>query len=86
MRRRAFLAGGTALASAVTLAAGRATAEPPRLVTRERFGPQTVRDLAMDRASRRYVPRPALPAAWRDFGYDAYRRVWFEPRDRKSVV
>lgn len=78
MRRRAFLAGGTAICS-TALAVRAQEASPPRLDTRERFGPETVLDMARDHASRRYEPRPALPEAWRDFGYDAYRRVWFEP-------
>lgn len=78
MNRRAFLAGGTALCSTAFAARGEG-AGPPRLVSRERFGPETVREMARDLASRRFEPRPALPEAWQDFGYDAYRRVWFDP-------
>ncbi len=77
MRRRAFLAGTTALALA---GPARAQAQrPPRLVTREAFDADTVRDLARDLASRRYAPRPDLPDAWRDMEYDDYRQVWFDP-------
>ena len=76
MRRRAFLACGTALCAMPALSGG---PNPPRLVTRERFGPETVRDLARDLAGRRYEPPRQLPPNWRDFGYDFYRHIWYDP-------
>lgn len=78
MRRRTFLAGTTALA--LGRAASAEAAGPPRLISRERFGPETVREMARDLASRRYRPRDDASREWLDLGYDAYRRVWFDPR------
>ena len=78
MRRRAFLAGSTAMALATPALAQ--AAKPPRLITREAFGPDTVREMARDLASRRFVPRGDPDKAWIDLGYDAYRRVWPDPQ------
>lgn len=77
VRRRAFLAGTSALALA--RAASAEGTSPPRMISRERFDAGTVRAMARDRASRRFSPRDAAPAAWRDMDYDVYRLAWFDP-------
>jgi glucans biosynthesis protein len=71
MRRRAFLLGTAAVFAAP------AGAAMPRFLSSEPFGPDTVRAMARDLASRPFVPRPEVPVAWRDLTYDQYRKIWF---------
>ncbi|MCV6585031.1 MAG: glucan biosynthesis protein G [Marinibacterium sp.] len=71
LSRRAFLTASTALALAGPLQAS--APETPGVD----FGPQTVRDLARDLASRPYEPRPTVPQDWLDLTYDQYRDIRF---------
>ncbi|MBD3662309.1 glucan biosynthesis protein G [Sulfitobacter sp. TSTF-M16] len=32
-------------------------------------------------ATQSYVPRPQIPASWRDLTYDQYRKIWFDARN-----
>jgi glucans biosynthesis protein len=43
----------------------------------EPFSEESLRTLARDVAARPYAPRPTVPQAWRDMGYDAYRAIRF---------
>ncbi|MEM7487657.1 MAG: glucan biosynthesis protein G [Pseudomonadota bacterium] len=74
MRRRAFLAGSTAAAA---LATG-VRADMPRWLSSEPFGPDTVREMARDLATRDYEPQPEVPDAWKDLTYDEYRDIRFD--------
>ena len=53
-----------------------------RLAAKEApFGPDTVTNRARLRAAEPYVPRPQIPAGWRDLTYDQYRQIWFDGRN-----
>lgn len=78
MRRRGFLLSVSALATAAALPAAAAT---PRLLAATPFTADTVVDMARALAQRPHVPRPQVPAAWRDLSYDEYRRIWFDTRN-----
>lgn len=45
------------------------------------FTAQTVIDRARMLAAATYVPPPGIDAAWRDLTYDAFRGIWFDPRN-----
>ncbi|MGB3556131.1 MAG: glucan biosynthesis protein G [Jannaschia sp.] len=73
MKRRTFL-----LSTVAAGVLGRtASAAMPRFLSSEPFGPDTVREMARDLASRPFELRPEIPGAWRDLTYDQYRMIWF---------
>ncbi|MCK0166734.1 glucan biosynthesis protein G [Jannaschia sp. S6380] len=78
MKRRAFLASVSGVAVAMALPAHAAM---PRFLATTPFGPDTVIDLARRMAADAHMPRPEVPAEWRDLTYDEYRRIWFDTRN-----
>lgn len=80
MLRREFLASLAALSAAPSASwAGDEPGLP--LGDATPFNPSDVFDLARDKASRAYEPRPMIPEAWRNLTYDQYRKIWFDSRN-----
>ncbi len=80
MNRRSFLQTLTALA--LLPGVGR-TGEPGlRPLTKATpFDAETVERQARALAAEPYVPRPMIPADWRNLSYDQYRKIWFDTRN-----
>ncbi|MDB2407483.1 glucan biosynthesis protein G [Jannaschia sp.] len=74
MKRRTFLLGTTALLASPAYAA------MPRFLSSEPFGPDTVRAMARNLASRPFTLRDPVPQAWQDLTYDEYRKIWFNTK------
>ena len=45
------------------------------------FGAETVIDRARALAAAPHVPPPGISAEWRNLSYDAFRGIWFDPRN-----
>ncbi len=80
MLRREFIASLAALAA---LPHGAKAQEPGLTLadTPTPFDDGTVIAKARALAADKYVPRPQVPAGWRDLSYDEYRKIWFDGRN-----
>ena len=45
------------------------------------FGPDTVKEMARELASKPYAPPPKVPQEWLDLTYDEYKSIWFDTRN-----
>ncbi|MBY5933923.1 glucan biosynthesis protein G [Tateyamaria omphalii] len=80
MLRREFLASLAALAAAPS--ASWSQEEPGlQLGDATAFNPQDVVELARQKATHAYEPRPFVPEAWQNLTYDQYRKIWFDGRN-----